>query len=119
MRVNIRRMGEKRVTVKKPALDRVTDAVEPRYEETGVEILAAIQPVSADMKQRLYGEEKAELRLMLAPADARLKEGFGVCVERQDGVCDFQISRPVESWMGHQRAILKRLREDDDGAGES
>ena len=116
--MNVLRAGESRVTVKKPVFQRVTDAVEPCFEESGVEILAAIQPVSAEMKQRLYGEEKVELRLMLTGTALELKEGFGVCVERQDGVCDFQIARPVEHWMGHKRAILRRLREDEDGAGE-
>lgn len=105
--------------MKKPAYERVTDTVVPCFEESGVEILAAIQPVSADMKQRLYGEERAELHLMLTDTEAELKEGFGVCVERQDGVCDFQIARPVERWRGHKRALLKRLMEDDDGTGES
>lgn len=110
----IRIGGMQQVMVKKPLGGRIVSGVGPLFEEDGFQMRAAIQPVSAEMKQRLYGEEKSEVRLILTPDSAELKEGYGICVERMDGVCDFQIAEPVERWKNHQRAVLKRIAEDAD-----
>lgn len=111
----IRISGMQKVMVKRTLGDRIISDVEPHFEEEGAEMMAAIQPVSSEMKQTLYGEEKSEVRLMLTRDSARLKAGYGVCVEREDGVCDFRIAEPVEHWGTHQRAVLKRIAEDTDG----
>ena len=111
----VRICGMKKVTVKKPMMGKIVSGVGPRFEETGTEVMAALQPMSAEMKQKLYGEEKSEFRLMLTQDAAELKAGYGICVEQGNGECDFQVAEPVERWRGHQRAVLKRIAEAEDG----
>ncbi|MBE5778511.1 MAG: hypothetical protein E7331_04175 [Clostridiales bacterium] len=113
--MGVRIAGKRKVTVKKPVEERIVSGVVPLFEKEGWTLMAAIQPVSAEMKQKLYGEEKSEARLMLTDSKTELKEGYGLCVERTDGVCDFQVAEPVERWSNHQRAVLKRIGEEENG----
>lgn len=111
----IRICGMRKIMVKRPLESRIISGVGPLFEEAGAELMAAVQPMSAEMKQRLFGEEKSEALLMLTNNSAELKEGYGICLEREDGGCDFQIAKPVERWRGHQRAALKRIAEAENG----
>ncbi|MDD3336784.1 MAG: hypothetical protein PHI98_14940 [Eubacteriales bacterium] len=106
----LRRVGSQRVTVKKAVLSvGYVDQVGPLFEQEGEGIRATIQPMNGTVEATWYGEESAAMRLLLTTGRIQLEKGMGVCVERQDGKCDYVIAAPVARWGSYQRAILKSV----------
>lgn len=85
------------------------DPESPAFAQVGTEIRAVIQPLKGTTEATLYGEESVHMRLMLTQNAYPLHQGVGVCLDRQDGLCDYRIAAPVETWATHQRAVLKKL----------
>ena len=91
-----------------PKAQRIADGMEPAFETESVALLGTIQPLEGTTTARLYGEESAEMSLLLTEDNAELKAGAGIALEAA-GECRFRIAAPPEHWKTHQRAVLKSI----------
>lgn len=92
--------------------ERVGDDDVYRWTGAGVEIRAAVYPLTDELSVSQYGEETRRMRLLLYDgAEPRLAEGMGVCVDVPGGEsCDYRVAG-VDGW-AHQRAVLKQIPKD-------
>ena len=84
----------RRLWLHQPKAQRIADGMEPAFETESVALLGTIQPLEGTTTARLYGEESAEMALLLTEAA---------------GECRFHIAAPPERWKTHQRAVLKSI----------
>ena len=91
-----------------PKAQRIADGMEPAFETESVALLGTIQPLEGTTTARLYGEESAEMSLLLTEEKTELKEGVGIALAAA-GECRFRIAAPPERWKTHQRAVLKSI----------
>ena len=64
-----------------PKAQRIADGMEPAFETESVALLGTIQPLEGTTTARLYGEESAEMSLLLTEEKTELKEGVGIALE--------------------------------------
>lgn len=98
----------RRLWLHQPKAQRMADGMEPAFETEGIVLLGTIQPLEETTTARLYGEESAEMSLLLTEDNAELKAGAGIALEAA-GECRFRIAAPPERWKTHQRAVLKSI----------
>ena len=98
----------RRLWLHQPKAQRMADGMEPAFETEGIVLLGTIQPLEGKTSAKLYGEESAEMSLLLTEDNAELKAGTGIALEAA-GECRFRIAAPPERWKTHQRAVLKSI----------
>lgn len=91
-----------------PKAQRMADGMEPAFEMESIVLLGTIQPLEGKISAKLYGEESAEMALLLTEDKAELKAGAGIALEAAEE-CRFRIAAPPERWKTHQRAVLKSI----------